>query len=76
MAELTIRCGKFLQISSIHYINIDQIIGINYESSDRTEIVFHNGTDIRRTTIYHSLQDIINLLEKECSNTKHIKKWK
>lgn len=30
MAELIIRGGKFLQISSIQYINIDQIIGINY----------------------------------------------
>lgn len=76
MAELTIRAGKFLQVSSIQYINIDQIIGINYDSSDRTEIVFHNGSDIRRITLYHSLQDIMNLLEKECSNIKHIKKWK
>lgn len=76
MAELTIRAGKFLQVSSIQYINVDQIIGINYDSSDRTEIVFHNGSDIRRITLYHSLQDVMNLLEKECSNIKHIKKWK
>ena len=76
MAELIIRGGKFLQISSIQYINIDQIIGINYESSDKTEIVYHNGCDIRKIIIYHSLPDIMNLLDKECSNIKHIKKWK
>lgn len=76
MTELNIKGGKFLQINSIQYININQIIGINYESSDRTEIVYHNGCDIRRVIIYHSLQDIMNILEKQCSNIKKIKKWK
>lgn len=76
MAELIIRGGKFLQISSIQYINIDQIIGINYESSDKTEIVYHNGCDIRRIIIYHPLEDVMNIIEKKCSDIKKIKKWK
>lgn len=76
MAELIIRGGKFLQISSIQYINIDQIIGINYESSDKTEIVYHNGCDIRRIIIYHPLEDVMNIIEKKCNDIKKIKKWK
>jgi hypothetical protein len=76
MAKLTIRGGKFLQTMYQGYIDINHIVTIDSESPNFTKICYEIGSNIKNATIDSPLQDVMNLLEKECSNTKHIKKWK
>lgn len=76
MAKLTIRGGKFLQTMYQGYIDINHIVTIDSESPNFTKIWYEIGSNIKTATIDSPLQDVMNLLEKECSNTKHIKKWK
>lgn len=76
MAELNIKGGKFLQTMYQGYININQIITIDSESPHYTKICYEYGSNIRSATIDHPLQDVMNIIDKQCSDIKKIKKWK
>lgn len=76
MGELIIRGGKFLQTMYQGYININQIITIDSESPSYTKICYECGSNIRSATIDHPLQDVMDIIDKQCSDVKKIKKWK
>lgn len=76
MAELIIRGGKFLLTIYHGYVNINRIVTITSESANYTKIYYEIGSNIKSATIDLPLQDVMDIIGKQCSDVKKIKKWK
>lgn len=76
MAELIIRGGKFIKTMYQGYVNINHIVTIESDTTSYTTIYYEIGNYIKSATLDCPLQDVMNIIEKQCSNIKKIKKWK